>query len=218
VSAALFYDSIARIARHESNARSIAAVGEVTNVYPADGATNDHAVTVKLRESGLALPRVPIAVGVLGFAAIPSVGDLVIVVFTEGDLHAPVVVGTLYRADVNPPAHKERQIVLRLPRGSAQPTLNCEIGSDPAAVKITLPDGVVVEFTKGKVQLKAESAEATLDARGQIDVKVGDAAMTLKKDGTVQVKCADFKLQASGSIDLKAAGTVTVKGASVELN
>lgn len=218
MSAALLYDSIARIARHESNARSIAAVGEVTNVYPADGASKDHAITVRLRESGLLLPRVPVAVGVLGFAAIPSVGDLVIVVFADGDVHAPVVLGALYRSDLTPPQHKEQQIVLRLPAGASQPNLDCEIAGDPASIKLKLPDGVVVELTKGKIQLKADAASATLDARGQIDVKVGDASMTLKKDGTVQMKCKDFKLQASGTVELKAAGSVKVKGATVELN
>lgn len=218
MSAALLYDSIARIARHEAHARSIAAIGEVTNVYPADGAAKDHAVTVKLRESGLALPRVPVAVGVLGFAAIPSVGDLVVVAFADGDIHAPVVIGALYRSDVDPPAHKERQIVLRLPAGAADPAVSCEIAGDPATIKIALPNGVAVELTKGTIHLKADVAEATLDARGRIDVKVGDASMTLKKDGGVQLKCTDFKLDANGSIELKAAGPVKVKGATVELN
>ena len=218
MSAALLYDSIARIARHESNARSIAAIGEVTNIYPADGASKDHAVTVKLRESGLALPHVPVAVGVLGFAAIPSVGDLVIVVFADGDIHAPVVIGALYRSDVAPPAHKEEQVVLRLPANVSNPDLQCEITGDPGAITITLPDGVLVELSKGKIHLKADVAEATLDARGRIDVKVGDASMTLKKDGGVQLKCTDFKVEANGNIELKAAGVAKVKGASVELN
>jgi phage baseplate assembly protein gpV len=217
VSTSLLYDSIARIARHESNARSIAAIGEVTNVHPADGAAADHAVTVKLRESGLALPRVPIAVGVLGFAAIPAVGDLVLIVFADGDLHDPVVVGRLYRSDVAPPQHKEGEVVLRLP-SAAEPKLNCEIVGDPASITVTLPDDVTFELTASKIRGKAGDAELTLDARGRIEAKVGDSSITLKKDGTVQVKCKDFKLQADGNLELKASGSVKVKGATVELN
>ena len=129
-----------------------------------------------------------------------------------------MVLGALYRSDVDPPQHKEKQVVLLLPAGSAQPKFKCEIAGDPPSLKLTLPDGVAVEVTKGKVHLKADTATATLDARGQIDVKVGDASMTLKKDGTMQMRCKDFKLQASGNIDLKASGSVKVKGASVELN
>ena len=218
MSTALLYDTVARIARHESNARSIAAVGEVTNVHPADGATTDHAVTVKLRESGLALPRVPVAVGVLGFAAIPAVGDLVVVVFADGDLHDPIVVGRLYRSDVAPPQHKEGQVVLRLPSATAKPALNCEIVGDPASITVTLPDDVTFELTPSKIHGKAGGAELTLDARGHIEAKVGDASITLKKDGTVRLKCKDFALQADGNLELKASGTVKVQGASVELN
>jgi phage baseplate assembly protein gpV len=202
VSTALLYDSIARIARHESNARSIAAIGEVTNVHPSDGATTDHAVTVRLRETGLALPRVPIAVGVLGFAAIPAVGELVLIVFADGDLHDPVVIGRLYRSDQGPPEHKEREVVLRLPSAAAKPKINCEIVADPPSATITLPDDVTFELTASKIHGKAGDAELTLDARGRIDAKVGDSSITLKKDGTVQVKCKDFKLQADGNLEL----------------
>jgi phage baseplate assembly protein gpV len=218
VSTALLYDSIARIARHEAHARSIAAVAEVTNVHPADGAVADHAVTIRLRESGLALPRVPIAVGVLGFAAIPAVGDLVVVVFADGDLHNPVVIGRLYRSEVAPPQHKEGQIVLRLPSPSSSPTLNFEITTAPPTVKVTLPDDVLFELTGSMVHAKAGDAELTLDARGRIEAKVGDASITMKKDGTVQVKAKDFSVTASGNLELKASGSVKVKGATVELN
>jgi hypothetical protein len=218
VSTALLYDSIARIARHESASRSIAAIGEVTNVYPADGAVADHAVTVKLRESGLVLPRVPIAVGVLGFAAIPAVGDLVLIVFADGDLHDPVVVGRLYRSDVAPPQHKEGQIVLRLPSAAAKAKLNFEVVGDPPSVTVTLPDDVMFELTGSKVHGKAGDAELTLDARGRIEAKVGDASITMKKDGTMQLKCKDFALQADGSLELKSSGTVKIKGSAVELN
>jgi Type VI secretion system/phage-baseplate injector OB domain len=218
VTAALLYESVARIARHEAAARSIAAVGRVTNVHPADGPAIDHAVTVTLRESGLTLPKVPVAVGVPGFAAIPAVGDVVVILFAEGDLHAPVVVGSLYHADAEPPAHKEGQIVLRLPASDPEPSLNCEISGDPPSIRITLPDAVEVELTKGKVHCRADQCELVLDARGQIDLQVGDAAVTMKKDGTVRMSCKDFKVQASGDIELKASGTAKVKGAAVELN
>ena len=53
VSTALLFDGIARIARHEAAARPVASVGVVTSIYGNDGTTPDHAVSVKLRESGL---------------------------------------------------------------------------------------------------------------------------------------------------------------------
>ena len=82
----------------------------------------------------------------------------------------------------------------------------------------TLPDDVLLELTGSMVHAKAGDAELTLDARGRIEAKVGDAAITMKKDGTVQVKAKDFAVTASGNLELKASGTVKVKGAAVELN
>ena len=81
MSAALLFDGISRIARHEAAARPVASVGVVTSIFGNDGTSPDHAVSVKLRESGLVLPRVPVSVGAFGVAAIPSVGELVLVTF-----------------------------------------------------------------------------------------------------------------------------------------
>jgi phage baseplate assembly protein gpV len=220
MSVAMLFDNIARIARHEANARPIAAIGEVTNVYTAPGAPADHSVTVKLRESGLTIPRVPIAVGVLGFAAIPDVGDLVIVVFAEGDYHSPVVVGRLYRDDFEPPEHATGQVVLRLPSGGDEPQLQLEAGGDPALIKITLPDDVVIQIEKGKTLWQAGEVSVSLEAGGggRIEIKAGGTAITLKKDGDMAIKSAgNLKIEAN-EIDLSGSGKVKIRGGMVEVN
>lgn len=52
MSAALLFDSITRIARHEAAARPVVCAGTVSNIFPNDGTTPDHAVSVKLRKVG----------------------------------------------------------------------------------------------------------------------------------------------------------------------
>src|SRR5262245_30021442 len=101
MSAAL-YDSITRIARHEVNGRAFAGVGRVVDVFPANDGQQDHAVSVEMRDSKLVLPRVPIAVDAMGFAAIPAMDELVVILFLEGDHNAPVMIGRLYHPDKNP--------------------------------------------------------------------------------------------------------------------
>lgn len=220
MSAAPIFDSIARIARHEASVRPIAAIGEVTSVYAADATPKDHAVTVKLRESGLTIPHVPIAVGVLGFAAIPAVGDIVVILFVEGDYHSPVVVGRLYRNDFEPPKHAAGQVVLRLPAGEDEPQLECEIAGDPALLKLTLPDDVLVQIENGKIFLQSGEVSATLEAGGggRIELKAGGTAMTLKKDGDVTIKAGgNLKIEAT-EIDLSGTAKVKIKGGTVEVN
>ena len=219
MSTALF-DSVARIARHEAAARTVAAVGRVTDVFPAEGGAPDHAVTVELRGLGLVLPRVTIAVGVMGFAAIPAVGELVLVVFEQGDLHAPVVVGRLYHPDVEPPKHKEGQIVLRLPAGSSSPTLELEIDGEAPSIDLKLPGDVEVKLEEEKVSVAAGDLKVVLDGAGggQVQVKAGGAALELKKDGDISLKTSGNLTLEATEITVKGSGKVTVKGGTVEIN
>ena len=81
--------TIRDIARHEVARQWNAAFGVVKSVKTGQ----HHSCTVELREQHLVLPDVPVMVGVMGAAAPPDPGDLVLVMFASGDLHGPVVRG-----------------------------------------------------------------------------------------------------------------------------
>lgn len=220
MSAASLFESMSRIARHEASARPFASVGKVTSLFPNDGPTPDHAVSVQLRDSGLVLSRVPVAVGALGFAAIPAIDDLVVVVFLEGDYHAPVVVGRLYHPDQEAPQHQDGQLVLRLPSGTSTPNLECEITGDPASLTLTLPGDVVVELLKQKIRMAVGDLALTLDGAGggRATVVAGGSTITVKKDGEVSIKAAG-KLTLEGTeVEITGQGKVKVTGATVEVN
>ena len=220
MTATALFSSISRIARHEASARPIASVGKVTGIHPNEAAPADHAVSVQLRDSGIILNRVPIAVGAMGFAAIPAVDDLVVVVFLEGDYHSPVVVGRLYHPDQEPPKHKDGQLVLRLPSGASTPDLECEITGDPAAVKLILPGDVLIEIVKEKVAINVGEIKAILDGAGggRMELAAGSSKITMKKDGDVTVKAAG-KLKLEGSeVEISGQAKVKVSGGVVEMN
>jgi hypothetical protein len=216
------FESIALIARHEVGARAVASAGRVVEVFPAEG-QHDHAVSVELRDSGLVLPRVPVAVGTLGYAAIPAVGDLVVVAFLEGDYNAPVVVGRLYHPDQNPPAHKDGELVLRLPSGQADPALNLEVSTQGNSLKLSLPGDVLVELVEGQVLIQVGGSgglQVAVQASGggRVEVAAGSAKLTLKKDGDITLSGqGKLKLEAS-EIDISATAKVKVSGAQVEIN
>ncbi len=219
MTAALF-DSVSRIARHEASARAIAAIAVVVDVNDAQGSPPDHSVNLQLRESGLLLPRVPIAVGALGFAATPAVDDLVIVVFADGDIHAPVVVGRLYHADLAPPGHGPGDIVLALPAGADQPSFRAELrGSDPK-LHVSFGSDLEVTVDDKKVQVKAGDAEASVESAGggRIELHVGDATLTITGRGDVEIKTpSKLRLRAS-DIEIKADASVTISGPQVKVN
>jgi phage baseplate assembly protein gpV len=219
VSSAL-YDSIARIARHEARAQSSAGIGVVTEVHPAGAALKDHAATVTMRDTGLVLPRVPVAVGVLGFAAIPDVDDVVVIVFMDGDVNAPVIVGRLYDPDREPPKHAEGQLVLALPPGQATPDLELIVDGKAPSVSLTLPGDVKISIEEGKVSIVvgAMSVEVTGSGGGRAEIAAGGSKLTLKKDGDVVLTSAG-KLKLEGTeVEISGSSKVKVSGAQVEIN
>jgi len=219
VSSALF-ESVARIARHEAGARATAGVGSVVDLFPGTGSPKDHAVSVEMRDSGLVLPRVPIAVGVMGFAAIPAVGDLVMVVFLDGDFNAPVVVGRLYHPDQEPPAHDRDQIVLALPSGASEPDLSLLVKSAEPSVLLTLPGDVAIEIKDGLVRVAVGEMHLRIESAGggRAELAAGGSTITLKKDGDITVKAA-AKLKLEGTeVEISGSAKVKVSGGMVEIN
>lgn len=202
----LLYEAIARIARREESARSWAALGVVTEVHTSVLAGDDHAVTLTLRDSGVVVPRVPIAVGALGFVATPAVGDLVVVVFADGDPHGGVVVGRLHHRDLAPPAHAAGQLVLALPPGEVSPAI--EALADPAGPELTLRVGdTTVEVTGRTATLTIGDATLEVDGNSppRVTISAGEATITMTGSG-------DLTLEGSGNVTIKAAATLALEG------
>lgn len=219
MSAALF-DSVARIARHEAAARPTVAVGVVVDTFDSGGAVADHAVTVELREAGIVLPRVPIAVGTLGFAAIPAPGDLVVVAFADGDHHAPMVLGRLYHADLAPPDHGSGEIVVALPPGEASPVLRAVVRATAPHLEVAVGNQVLVEVDDETVTVTAGSAQAVLEAGGggRAEFSVGEATLTISGRGDIEISTpGDFKVRAT-QVDIQGSASAKVAAPQVQIN
>lgn len=226
----VLFDAVARIARHEAQARPPAALGKVVTAFGADGDPPDHAVDVELLALGLTLPRVPVAVGVLGFAALPAVGDLVLVIFADGDLNAPVVAGRLYDDQLAPPTEgKAGQLALALPEldlviDGAKPTITLKLGDTP----------LQIDVTDQKLKIACDKLELSIDAGGggKVELKAGGSTVKIAQDGDIEI-AAKGKLKLTGQeveiegqsatkvkgmqVDVQAQATATVKGATVNL-
>ena len=190
---------------------------------------SEHACTVQLRESGLVLPRVPIAVGVLGAVALPNEGDLVVVAFAGGDVHGGVIVGTLYDENTAPPDHGPGQIVLNLPAGEtsddARLLLTVDVKGDgkrsatltlggSVEVSVKVDDGGVV-VTAGQASLSLTQSSSS---DGSAELKVGGSSVLIEQSGDVTVKATgSLKLQAT-NVEISGDATVKVAGQTIALN
>lgn len=216
------FDSISRIARHEAQARAVAGVGKVTDIFPADAAPLDYAATVEMRDSGLVLSHVPVATGVLGAVAIPAVGELVVVVFMDGDVNAPVIIGRLYHPDQEPPKHANGQIVLALPSGQSNPDLRLDVEGDKPSVKLELPASEVkVEIVEKKVLIQVGEISLTIQGSGggRAEIAAGGSKITLKKDGDITISSSTGKIKLEAmEVEIAGSAKVKISGAMVELN
>jgi uncharacterized protein involved in type VI secretion and phage assembly len=221
-------ESIRRLARAEVAQQWAPALGVVSSVHTGDG-TPELSCSVQLRESGLVLPHVPIAVGTIGLAAPPVEGDLVLVAFAGGKLEAPVVLGRLHDEKVAPPTNQAGQVVAWLPHAETDSTKRLEITADtpvggPRTLTIGL-DGdppVTVVITDGKLTLTAGRASITVSqsssSDGAVEVAAGDAKVTLEQSGDLTIE-ASGKLTLKGNqIEISGQSEVKVTGQTIKLN
>lgn len=215
-----FFEAVSRIARHEAEAREIAGFGVVTEVHHKLTGMGDHAVDLELRDRGLILPRVPVAVGALGVTAAPAVGDLAVVMFAEGDLHAGVVVGFVHHPDLPAPDLSEEQIALSLPPGSMSPAASALLDYAAPSLVLKIGQSTEVSIEDGAVTITSGGASIAIDAGGSEEVKIdtGGASILMTAGGEVTLDAQQKLTLKATEIEMKADATVKINGAIVELN
>lgn len=188
------------IIRDELARRRGPELGIVTAVQArdSDGSENNHQVNVRLRGSGVELQHVPVAVSRLGFSAMPKVDDLVLVVFLDDDLNAPVVVGSIYDETLSPPVGKSAELVYM----PADPE-----DSSIRRLHFELANGSLITVDDEKITVKLGGTELVLNRDGDV---------TLEGAAKLEVKMkSDITLEASGNLELKAQGNVKINGVAV---
>jgi len=190
-------DTLRAIVREEMARKRGPEMGIVVAVYPNDTDGNNHQVDVRLRNSGVELMRAPVTVQRYGISALPRIGDAVLVVFVGGDLNAPMVIGSVYNADNNPPQAAAAEMVYKVPDASGDKHLYVE-----------LPSGMSITVNDDSIHIRAGSTEVQLEQDG--DVRVNSAShIKLQAEG-------DISLDASGQLHLKAGQDVTIEGLNIK--
>jgi uncharacterized protein involved in type VI secretion and phage assembly len=217
--------TIQQIARHELAQHAAPCLAVVQEVHTSGP---DYACTVQLRDSGVVLPKVPIAVQFIGFASIPREHDLVLVAFAGGDLHAPIVIGRLYNEEVEPPKNAPGELVSILPGDETSETKRIElrVATDgKRSITLTLSgDSVSIELAVDDEGIHFKTQDVTLEltqsgaSDGKAELKVGDAKITLEQAGDISVETKGKLSLKATDIEIKADASVKVSGTTVELN
>lgn len=215
-------ETIQEIVRQEMRRVRVAELGLVESVFPhgGNGDTDNYACDVKLKNSGLVLKKVPLMTGHIGTAAVPNVGDLVLLTFDKGDVNQPIIVGRLYNEKQRPPLNNADEVVFRLPLAAADDKTikaalrNHGTGSPPRELLFEMPPKITVRITDGTVRATAGKTEMKLDqpdgSGGKVTVVAGRTSITMNQDGDVTV-------EAAGSLTLKASGDMTLDAANIKI-
>jgi phage baseplate assembly protein gpV len=215
--------TIQEIVRQELRGVRVAELGQVEAVQPhrSDDDGDNYGCDVRLKNSGLLLKRVPTATGHIGTAAIPNVGDLVLLAFDLGDVNQPVIIGRLYHDKARAPLNNPDEIVFRLPLDAADDRTirgairNIQANSPPREMLFELPPKIRLQVTDGTVRASAGKTGVALEqpggSGGTVTVTAGRTKITLSQDG-------DLTVEAAGAMTLKATGDLTLEGQRVSIS
>lgn len=203
-------DTIRSIVQQEIKQLRLGELAVVQEQHPheSDSDKDNYSCTVVLRDSSIVMKQVPVATNRLGQVSIPDVGDLVLVQFLQGDMNAPIIVGSLYNDEDRPPVNSEGQAILQLPKaGSAGDGVNIVASSvDESSLVINIGGTAVVT-------LKAD------DPAVEISVGDGGGLIKIDQDGTVHIESQSaINVKSDGDINIEAGATLNLKGSLVNIN
>ncbi|OYT29014.1 MAG: hypothetical protein B6U95_02990 [Thermofilum sp. ex4484_82] len=213
------------IVREEIRKLKILDIGTVTSVFPhsSSGDKDNYECNVKLRDYDLELRRVPVATQLIGLSYIPSVGDLVLVVYVDGNINAPVIIGRLYNDKQRPPLSKEEEIVFE-PNYSRSTRRRIHFKL-PSGIAFTVEDEVITLKTeKYKVKIK-NNGEISIETNGKIsissknDVEIVSSRKLRLEAANVEIFSRnDLEIKTSSSGLIQAIGKLDIKGSIINLN
>ena len=142
---------------------------------------------------------------------LPEVGDEVLVAFERGDVRHPYVLGALWNGEDSPPAtNDDGNNDVRVIKSRKGHELIFNDGSTPH-IELHTHDGKKVFLDEHKIEVDDGGGNSVvIDADG--------GSITLKRTTSVSVSSPQIDLDASGTMSVKAGGTLTIQGALVQIN
>jgi uncharacterized protein involved in type VI secretion and phage assembly len=191
-------------------------VGLVTNNQDPDGVGR-----VKVRfpwlsdqdESQWARIAAPMAGKDRGVYLLPEVDDEVLVAFEHGDIRRPYVVGALWNSKDTPPATNDdgkNNIRIIKSRSGHVVKLNDEDGKETIEI--------IDKSTKNSIVIDTAANSITITSDKDITLKAANGTITLDAQKVAVKSSADSKIEAGAGMDVKASGTMNIKGATVNIN
>jgi len=222
-------ETIQAIARQEAAQHPYVLLGVVTSTFDDGDGADSHSVSVQLKDSGLAINRIPLVSTVSGVAALPRQGDVVLVLLPRGDLSSAVALGQIYSDQRRPPSFSRDEAAFVWPGDAEDPdteAVDMRVLANGQDRQVTIALGgdqnATCTIRNGEISLRAGGVQIQLrhtsDSDGTATVTAGGTKIELAQDG-------DLKIEAAGTLSLKATAIkiegdteVNINGQTVGIN
>jgi len=148
-----------------------------------------------------------------GVYFLPEVNDEVLVAFEHGNPDTPYVLGGLWNGKDKPPeSNSDGKNDLRTIRSRSGNVIRLSDAEGDAKIEI------IDSSTNNTIVIRAKDNSITITASGDVTIQSGNGKLKLNGKGVEISSTAAVTIEASQSMEVKAAGPMTVKGKVVNVN
>lgn len=143
----------------------------------------------------------------MGSRFVPEVEDEVLVAFEQGDARRPYILGAVWSKSDTPPDHDGDNAANNWRFFKSRSGHILRFDDTDGAEKIEFIDKddkhkIIIDTSGDKIEITCDSGDVMVSA----------------ESGKVDVKASDISVVSSGEMKLEASGTMTIKGATVNIN
>ncbi len=166
-----------------------------------------------LSDNNMAWVVSPVAGNNKGFFFLPEEGDQVLVAFRQGDINEPYILGVLWNEKDKPPEKNENgENNIKMIKSRSGHVIKIDDTKGKEKIEIidkSQKNKIIIDTKENKISLISEKDIEILAPKGKLTISAKE----------IEVKSsASTKIEASAGMDLKASGTTTIKGATVNIN
>ncbi|MRN57161.1 phage baseplate assembly protein V [Paenibacillus monticola] len=169
-----------------------------------------------------------------GAFCLPEVDDEVLVAFENGDVNRPYVIGSLWNGKDTPPeTNKDGKNNIRMFKSRSGHILQFADTKGEESITLSSAKGHVIKLDdkngaehiqitdksgKNKIVIDTKANKLSVLSGQDIEISAPSGKLSLSAKSIEMKSSAETKIEASAGMDVKAAASMTFKGATVNIN
>jgi len=148
---------------------------------------------------------------------LPEVGDEVLLAFDKGDIHHPFILGALWNGQDRPPdtnADGENNTKLTRSRCGHQITMFDKSGEERLEIKTKGGHKILLDDKAGSARVEIKDSSGM----NKLVIDTVQNGLTIESGMNLKIKSQTIDIEAGASMSIKASGTLTLRGALVQIN